>query len=96
MKDGPSERSPNRLVSMLIKNGKHYVLIHIRDKTLIEISGCLSFLSVSILSPRQHYTKFYTFLSILLTLNLIVITLDLLSVFMSVSTTLSVYYLPLA
>ena len=96
LKDGSTEGSPNSLLSMLIKNGKHYVLIHIRDKTLIEISGCLSFLSVSILSLRQHYTKFYAFLSILLIFNLTVISLDTLSVFMYVSTTPPVYYPSLA
>ena len=32
LKDGSSEGSPNRLVSMLIKNGKHYVFFIFETK----------------------------------------------------------------
>ena len=96
MKDGPSEGSPNRLVSMLIKSGECYMLL-IYEKGLQFETLRLFILPVCFNTLlRFNCTNLYAFLSILLTLNLIVITLDILSVFMYVSTTLPVYYPSLA
>ena len=89
LKEGPSEGSPNRLASMLIKNGKCYVLLIYEKELQFEALRLFILLVCCNTFLLFDYTNLCAFLSIILTLNLIVIALDLLSVFMYVSTIFS-------